>query len=84
MWLRERMTGMLCRVGQIKLFCLHPVKMMMVENKLEVHKDKTLREAVEIARKVLSTSLSHRSPNQPSPLFTQVSKITSDCMPSLN
>ncbi|KAJ8412867.1 hypothetical protein AAFF_G00104490 [Aldrovandia affinis] len=38
---------------KIKLFCLHPVKMMMVENKLEVHKDKTLREAVEIARKLM-------------------------------
>uniref|UniRef100_A0A8C4I497 Ubiquitin carboxyl-terminal hydrolase 47 n=1 Tax=Dicentrarchus labrax TaxID=13489 RepID=A0A8C4I497_DICLA len=28
---------------KIKLFCMHPVKMMM-ESKLEVHKDKTLRE----------------------------------------
>lgn len=38
---------------QIKLFCMHPVKnMMMMENKLEVHKDKTLREATEIAYKV--------------------------------
>lgn len=38
---------------QIKLFCMHPVKMMaMMENKLEVHKDKTLREATEMAYKV--------------------------------
>lgn len=37
---------------QIKLFCLHPVKQIMMENKLEVHKDKTLKEAVEIAYKV--------------------------------
>lgn len=36
---------------QIKLFCVHPVKMMM-ESKLEVHKDKTLREATEMAYKV--------------------------------
>lgn len=35
---------------QIKLFCMHPVKMM--ESKLEVHKDKTLREATEMAYKV--------------------------------
>lgn len=31
---------------------MHPVKMIMMENKLEVHKDKTLREATEIAYKV--------------------------------
>lgn len=31
---------------------MHPVKTMMMENKLEVHKDKTLREATEIAYKV--------------------------------
>lgn len=37
--------------SQIKLFCMHPVKMMM-ESKLEVHKDKTLREATEMAYKV--------------------------------
>lgn len=37
---------------QIKLFCMHPVKQIMMENKLEVHKDKTLKEAVEIAYKV--------------------------------
>lgn len=37
---------------QIKLFCMHPVKMMM-ESKLEVHKDKTLREATEMAYKVM-------------------------------
>lgn len=36
---------------QIKLFCVHPVKMMM-ESKLEVHKDKTLNEATEMAYKV--------------------------------
>ncbi|XP_063043882.1 ubiquitin carboxyl-terminal hydrolase 47 isoform X3 [Engraulis encrasicolus] len=39
---------------KIKLFCMHPVKnMMMMENKLEVHKDKTLREATEIAYKLM-------------------------------
>uniref|UniRef100_A0A673CKP5 Ubiquitin carboxyl-terminal hydrolase 47 n=1 Tax=Sphaeramia orbicularis TaxID=375764 RepID=A0A673CKP5_9TELE len=38
---------------KIKLFCMHPVKMMM-ESKLEVHKDKTLREATEMAYKSLS------------------------------
>ncbi|XP_019508369.1 PREDICTED: ubiquitin carboxyl-terminal hydrolase 47 [Hipposideros armiger] len=37
---------------KIKLFCLHPVKQVMMENKLEVHKDKTLKEAVEMAYKV--------------------------------
>lgn len=36
---------------QIKLFCVHPVKMMM-ESKLEVHKDKTLKEATEMSYKV--------------------------------
>ncbi|XP_036441882.1 ubiquitin carboxyl-terminal hydrolase 47 isoform X2 [Colossoma macropomum] len=38
---------------KIKLFCMHPFKMMMMENKLEVHKDKTLREATEIAYKLM-------------------------------
>uniref|UniRef100_A0A673G0B4 Ubiquitin carboxyl-terminal hydrolase 47 n=1 Tax=Sinocyclocheilus rhinocerous TaxID=307959 RepID=A0A673G0B4_9TELE len=38
---------------KIKLFCMHPVKMMMVENKLEVHKDKTLGEATEMAYKLM-------------------------------
>ncbi|XP_066503278.1 ubiquitin carboxyl-terminal hydrolase 47 [Hoplias malabaricus] len=38
---------------KIKLFCMHPLKMMMMENKLEVHKDKTLREATEIAYKMM-------------------------------
>nr|XP_028587052.1 ubiquitin carboxyl-terminal hydrolase 47 isoform X1 [Podarcis muralis] len=38
---------------KIKLFCLHPVKQIMMENKLEVHKDKTLKEAVEIAYKIM-------------------------------
>uniref|UniRef100_A0A674CCP5 Ubiquitin carboxyl-terminal hydrolase 47 n=1 Tax=Salmo trutta TaxID=8032 RepID=A0A674CCP5_SALTR len=39
---------------KIKLFCMHPVKMMaMMENKLEVHKDKTLREATEMAYKLM-------------------------------
>ncbi|XP_074132885.1 ubiquitin carboxyl-terminal hydrolase 47 isoform X5 [Sminthopsis crassicaudata] len=38
---------------KIKLFCMHPVKQVMMENKLEVHKDKTLKEAVEIAYKVM-------------------------------
>ncbi|XP_015193746.1 ubiquitin carboxyl-terminal hydrolase 47 isoform X2 [Lepisosteus oculatus] len=38
---------------KIKLFCMHPVKMLMMENRLEVHKDKTLKEAVEIAYKLM-------------------------------
>ncbi|KAK6294582.1 hypothetical protein J4Q44_G00354120 [Coregonus suidteri] len=39
---------------KIKLFCMHPVKMRtMMENKLEVHKDKTLREATEMAYKLM-------------------------------
>ncbi|XP_060033140.1 ubiquitin carboxyl-terminal hydrolase 47 isoform X2 [Erinaceus europaeus] len=38
---------------KIKLFCLHPVKQVMMENKLEVHKDKTLKEAVEMAYKMM-------------------------------
>ncbi|XP_069079700.1 ubiquitin carboxyl-terminal hydrolase 47 isoform X1 [Pleurodeles waltl] len=38
---------------KIKLFCLHPVKQIMMENKLEVHKDKTMKEAVEIAYKIM-------------------------------
>ncbi|KAJ8777599.1 hypothetical protein J1605_014252 [Eschrichtius robustus] len=40
-------------VSRIKLFCLHPVKQVMMENKLEVHKDKTLKEAVEMAYKMM-------------------------------
>lgn len=39
-------------ISQIKLFCMHPTKQIMMENKLEVHKDRTLKEAVEIAYKV--------------------------------
>uniref|UniRef100_A0A2K5SC67 Ubiquitin carboxyl-terminal hydrolase 47 n=1 Tax=Cebus imitator TaxID=2715852 RepID=A0A2K5SC67_CEBIM len=38
---------------KIKLFCLHPAKQVMMENKLEVHKDKTLKEAVEMAYKMM-------------------------------
>ncbi|KAJ3593031.1 hypothetical protein NHX12_005369 [Muraenolepis orangiensis] len=39
---------------KIKLFCMHPGKMMtMMENKLEVHKDKTLREATQMAYKLM-------------------------------
>ena len=37
---------------QIKLFCNHPVHQKMVENKLEIHKDKTLTEATQLAHKV--------------------------------
>ncbi|KAJ4946982.1 hypothetical protein JOQ06_009025 [Pogonophryne albipinna] len=37
---------------KIKLFCMRPVKTMM-ESKLEVHKDKTLREATEMAYKLM-------------------------------
>ncbi|ELV11214.1 Ubiquitin carboxyl-terminal hydrolase 47 [Tupaia chinensis] len=40
-------------VSRIKLYCLHPVKQVMMENKLEVHKDKTLKEAVEVAYKMM-------------------------------
>ncbi|MBN3279826.1 UBP47 hydrolase, partial [Polyodon spathula] len=39
---------------KIKLFCMHPVKMIMMENKLEVHRDKTLKEAVEMAYKLVN------------------------------
>ncbi|KAM6464720.1 ubiquitin carboxyl-terminal hydrolase 47 isoform 4-T4 [Liasis olivaceus] len=38
---------------KIKLFCMHPIKQIMMENKLEVHKDKTLKEAVEMAYKIM-------------------------------
>ncbi|XP_067152240.1 ubiquitin carboxyl-terminal hydrolase 47 isoform X7 [Apteryx mantelli] len=38
---------------KIKLFCMHPIKQIMMENKLEVHKDRTLKEAVEIAYKLM-------------------------------
>ncbi|KAM8877352.1 ubiquitin carboxyl-terminal hydrolase 47 isoform 1-T1 [Synchiropus picturatus] len=38
---------------KIKLFCKHPEKNMMMESKLEVHKDKTLREATEMAYKLM-------------------------------
>ncbi|XP_062973357.1 ubiquitin carboxyl-terminal hydrolase 47 isoform X2 [Elgaria multicarinata webbii] len=38
---------------KIKLFCMNPMKQLMMENKLEVHKDKTLKEAVEIAYKIM-------------------------------
>ena len=37
---------------QIKLFCFHPVHQKLCESKLEVHKDTTLRESVEISWKV--------------------------------
>uniref|UniRef100_A0A8C3KXN9 Ubiquitin carboxyl-terminal hydrolase 47 n=1 Tax=Chrysolophus pictus TaxID=9089 RepID=A0A8C3KXN9_CHRPC len=38
---------------KIKLFCMHPTKQIMMENKLEVHKDRTLKEAVGIAYKLM-------------------------------
>ncbi|GCB64524.1 hypothetical protein scyTo_0011764 [Scyliorhinus torazame] len=38
---------------KIKLFCMHPTRQVMMENKLEVHKDKTLQEAVAIAYKLM-------------------------------
>ncbi|XP_077309692.1 ubiquitin carboxyl-terminal hydrolase 47 isoform X4 [Lithobates pipiens] len=38
---------------KLKLFCMHPVKQILMENKLEVHKDKTMKEAVEIAWKIM-------------------------------
>ncbi|KAJ8416291.1 hypothetical protein AAFF_G00383130 [Aldrovandia affinis] len=40
-------------VIKIKLFFVHPTKMVMMESKLEVHKDKTLMDALEIAYKSL-------------------------------
>ncbi|XP_016121212.1 ubiquitin carboxyl-terminal hydrolase 47-like, partial [Sinocyclocheilus grahami] len=50
-YLNQTITEFKQLIAQIKLFCMHPVKIMMVENKLEVHKDKTLREATEMAYK---------------------------------
>ncbi|XP_069821168.1 ubiquitin carboxyl-terminal hydrolase 47 isoform X3 [Dendropsophus ebraccatus] len=38
---------------KLKLFCMHPVKQILMENKLEVHKDKTMKEAVEIAYMIM-------------------------------
>uniref|UniRef100_A0A4W3GM19 Ubiquitin carboxyl-terminal hydrolase 47 n=1 Tax=Callorhinchus milii TaxID=7868 RepID=A0A4W3GM19_CALMI len=38
---------------KIKLFCMHPARQVMMENKLEVHKDRTLQEAVEAAYKIM-------------------------------
>ncbi|XP_053304835.1 ubiquitin carboxyl-terminal hydrolase 47 isoform X2 [Spea bombifrons] len=38
---------------KLKLFCMHPVKQIMMESKLEVHKDKTMTEAVEMAHKLM-------------------------------
>ncbi|XP_071974961.1 ubiquitin carboxyl-terminal hydrolase 47 isoform X4 [Engystomops pustulosus] len=38
---------------KLKLFCMHPLKQILMENKLEVHKDKTMKEAVEIAYKIM-------------------------------
>ena len=37
---------------QIKIFCEHPIRRTMSEQKLEIHKDCTLNEAVAIAHKV--------------------------------
>ncbi|MEE6498819.1 hypothetical protein FKM82_003239 [Ascaphus truei] len=38
---------------KLKLFCMHPVKQTLLENKLEVHKDKTMKEAVAMAHKIM-------------------------------
>uniref|UniRef100_UPI00358FDFB7 ubiquitin carboxyl-terminal hydrolase 47 isoform X2 n=1 Tax=Myxine glutinosa TaxID=7769 RepID=UPI00358FDFB7 len=38
---------------KIKLFCMHPVKNIMIESRLVVHKDKNLQEATTMAHKVL-------------------------------
>ncbi len=38
---------------QIKLFCFHPVHKKQCESKLEVHRDTTLRESIEISWKVI-------------------------------
>lgn len=37
---------------KIKLFCYHPLKKRQIEQKLEIHKDKTLTETTEIAYKM--------------------------------
>ena len=37
---------------QIKLFCCHPHKKNLMDTMLEIHKDKTLREATKMAREV--------------------------------
>jgi len=70
---------------KIKLFCLHPVKQVMMENKLEVHKDKTLKEAVEMAYKVRlialldNISISGNSINISFKIVIRVSSNTSTC-----
>ncbi|XP_063802500.1 ubiquitin carboxyl-terminal hydrolase 47 isoform X3 [Pseudophryne corroboree] len=38
---------------KLKLYCMHPGKQILMENKLEVHKDKTMKEALEIAYKIM-------------------------------
>ncbi|XP_028397293.1 ubiquitin carboxyl-terminal hydrolase 47-like [Dendronephthya gigantea] len=39
-------------ICKIKIFCYHPDKHEMLDKKLEIHKDKTLREATEMAREL--------------------------------
>ena len=37
---------------QIKIFCEHPQSRRIMEQKLEIHKDTTLKDAVSVAHKV--------------------------------
>ncbi|KAL5010408.1 hypothetical protein ScPMuIL_012713 [Solemya velum] len=37
---------------KIKVFCFHPVQKLRLEQRLEIHKDKTLAEATEVASKM--------------------------------
>lgn len=46
---RKEMDRSMCK---IKVFCEHPVSKKMMERKLEIHKDQTLKEAVSIAHKL--------------------------------
>ncbi|XP_078360034.1 ubiquitin carboxyl-terminal hydrolase 47-like isoform X2 [Oculina patagonica] len=46
---KKEMDRCMCK---IKMFCEHPVSKRMMERKLEIHKDDTLKEAVAIAHKL--------------------------------
>ncbi|XP_013394501.1 ubiquitin carboxyl-terminal hydrolase 47 isoform X1 [Lingula anatina] len=48
--LKDNVDKVYCK---IKLFCVHPVQKKQMETKLEVHKDKTLKEATEMAWKLM-------------------------------
>ncbi|XP_013394518.1 ubiquitin carboxyl-terminal hydrolase 47 isoform X3 [Lingula anatina] len=49
----KKMKEMEKSMCKIKLFCVHPVQKKQMETKLEVHKDKTLKEATEMAWKLM-------------------------------